>query len=240
MLHSNNMTNHIETLKQLLDLKTEPIAMAFTTEVPALIPRIERAEPASCGYWKRAAEGNTFYTVAEDQSECPIGAHVHNVPVSEAKTQELSEALQQMASVSYLDLAEIPQIFRREQPFCFGIYGPARDCLFDPQLILLRVNAKQLMLLTEAARNVGFSAAATIGIRPTFSLVPQAEKQMADGSLGCAGNRVYTALPDHEAYYCIGSQAISKMLDALVTIVTANDIMQHVHVSHLIRRAQPS
>jgi hypothetical protein len=29
-------------------------------------------EPAGCGYWRRAAEGEVFYTVADDHKGCPV------------------------------------------------------------------------------------------------------------------------------------------------------------------------
>jgi hypothetical protein len=34
---------------------------------------------------RRAAEGEVFYTVADDHKRCPVGAHTHNVTHSESE-----------------------------------------------------------------------------------------------------------------------------------------------------------
>ena len=67
------------SLTELLQLTSAPIAIAFVAEAPPGVPHVSAMEPAGCGYWRRAAAGEVFFTVADDHKGCPIGAHTHNV-----------------------------------------------------------------------------------------------------------------------------------------------------------------
>jgi uncharacterized protein (DUF169 family) len=86
------------SLTELLRLTSPPVAITFVDAVPPGVPHVSAVEPAGCGYWRRAAGGEVFYTVADDHKHCPVGAHTHNVPLSPAEQQEqlmlLAEAAQ--------------------------------------------------------------------------------------------------------------------------------------------------
>src|SRR5215510_5012995 len=75
-----------ETVRALaqLNLNHEPIAIAFLTEPPETLPRVSRADAASCGYWRQASEGHAFYTTGDDHQNCPVGAFTHGAPMSPA------------------------------------------------------------------------------------------------------------------------------------------------------------
>jgi len=49
----------------LLRLASRPVAVTFTATAPAGVPRVDRAGPAGCAYWKQAAGGAVFYTEAD-------------------------------------------------------------------------------------------------------------------------------------------------------------------------------
>ena len=66
-------------------------------------------EPAGCGYWRRAAAGEVFYTVADDHKRCPVGAHTHNVPLSADEQQELMGLVETMVGLQYLKMEEVPR-----------------------------------------------------------------------------------------------------------------------------------
>ena len=70
------------SLVELLQLTSPPVAIAFVDAAPPSVAHVSAAEPASCGYWRRAAAGEVFFTVADDHKGCPVGAHTHNVPLS--------------------------------------------------------------------------------------------------------------------------------------------------------------
>src|SRR6266496_5476442 len=101
-------------LVRLLGLRTPPIAIAFRAQPPddetAQIPRIDRPQPASCGYWRLAAEGRTFYTDATDHFGCAIGAHTHGVAAPAEVQKQLGDLLGMMSGLGYLRMEEVPSI----------------------------------------------------------------------------------------------------------------------------------
>ena len=66
-------------LQQLLNLSAAPVAITFRPTAPEGSRARRRAQPAGCGYWRRAAAGEIFYTNADDHKGCPVGAHTHGV-----------------------------------------------------------------------------------------------------------------------------------------------------------------
>src|SRR6188768_3226434 len=66
------------SLAESLNLTSVPVAIAFVDAVPPGVPRVSTVEPASCGYWRRAASGEVFFTTADDHKRCPVGAHTHS------------------------------------------------------------------------------------------------------------------------------------------------------------------
>src|SRR3954470_5685737 len=77
------------SLEALLGLSSPPVSITFTDTPPPGVAHVAAAEPAGCGYWRRAAAGEVFYTDADDHKRCPVGAHTHNVPLTQDEKQEL-------------------------------------------------------------------------------------------------------------------------------------------------------
>ena len=88
------------------------------------MPHVSAGEPAGCGYWRRAAAGEVFFTVADDHKGCPVGAHTHNVTLSPSEQQELMGLVQTMVGLSYLKMEEVPQIPTRRTPLQVAVYAP--------------------------------------------------------------------------------------------------------------------
>src|ERR671913_1642662 len=103
-------------LSELLNLSSPPVAIAFVDDAPAGVPHVAALEPAGCGYWRRAAAGEVFFTTANDHKRCPVGAHTHNVTLSAAEQWELMGLVQTMVGLSYLTLDDVAQIPRRRAP----------------------------------------------------------------------------------------------------------------------------
>ena len=59
------------------------------------------------------ALGQTFYTEAADQLNCPIGAYTHGVAMPPATQQELQGVVGTMASLGYLRMADVPSTSQR-------------------------------------------------------------------------------------------------------------------------------
>jgi uncharacterized protein (DUF169 family) len=218
------------SLSELLRLDSPPVAIAFADQAPAGVPPVSTGEPASCGYWRRAAAGEVFFTVADDHKRCPVGAHTHHVPLSPAEQQELMGLLQTMVGLSYLKMEEVPQIPTRKTPLRVAVYAPLATAPMPPDVVLVRGNARQLMLLAEASQAAGVAGAgATMG-RPTCAVLPEAiNSGRTAASFGCVGNRVYTGAEDTEAYFAIPGAQLAAVEESLATIVNANQELEKFH-----------
>lgn len=217
-------------LQDLLGLRWPPVAIAFRESAPANISRIESPAPAGCGYWRLAAEGRVFYTEASDHYTCPVGAHTHGVELPSNVAQELNGLVETMVQMQYIKMEEIPMIPRRQSSFRVALYARLAEASFDPDVVLIRGTAKQLMLVAEAAQAAGIaSGGATMG-RPTCAILPESlQSGTATASFGCIGNRVYTGLGDDEGYYAIPGVKIPEVVNKLVAIVEANRQLSHFH-----------
>ena len=218
------------SLTQLLQLAAPPVAIAFVDKPPPGIPHVAAVEPASCGYWRRAAAGEVFFTVADDHKQCPVGAHTHNVTLSPAEQQELVGLVQTMVNLSYFKMEEVSQIPTRKMPLKVAVYAPLDAAPLPPDVVLIRGNAQQLMLLAEAAQAAAVAGSdATMG-RPTCAVLPQAiNSGRTAASFGCIGNRVYTGASDTEAYFAVPGSQLGALEGHLAVIVRANQELEKFH-----------
>jgi uncharacterized protein (DUF169 family) len=213
-----------------LQLTRPPVAVAFLDSPPAGLTRIGGPAPAGCSYWKLASEGQAFYTTADDHQNCPVGAFTHGVTLSPAKTEELQSLVGTMIELQYLRSNEIPAIPHRVPPMQVAAYAPLERATFAPDVVIFRGNARQIMLLSEAARAAGAFEVGTAMGRPACAMLPQAlAAGQSVASIGCIGNRVYTELADDELYLAVPGGALGPMLDKLETIVTANAELEKFH-----------
>jgi uncharacterized protein (DUF169 family) len=204
--------------------------VAFLDAPPAGLEHVTHADAASCGYWKQAAEGRSFYTTAGDHQNCAIGAFTHGAPLSPAKGEELQGLIGTMVELKYLKSDEVPQIPHRTAPLAVAAYAPLDKATFTPDAVIFRGNVRQIMLVSEAARRAGvFDAGAVMG-RPACSMLPQSlGTGAAIASVGCIGNRVYTGLSDNELYITVPGAAIERVLGELDAIVNANVELEKFH-----------
>jgi len=219
-----------EQLKVLLGLRTDPVALSFAPTPPAGVRRVARAAASGCSYWKRAAEGEAFYTEAADHYYCPIGAYTHGVELPPDQMKELEGFVGKMIGLGYLRQEEVPAIPWRQGEFRVAVYAPLAEAPGEPDVVLVRGNAKQLMLLAEAAQAAGVGAESPLMGRPTCAAVPEVLRtQRSAASLGCIGNRVYTALADDELYFAVPGKELSTVVEKLATIVNANRELESYH-----------
>jgi uncharacterized protein (DUF169 family) len=138
--------------------------------------------------------------------------------------------------MQYIRMEEIPAIPRRQSPFRAALYAPLVDTPFDPDIVLIRGTAKQLMLVAEAAQAAGIaSGGATMG-RPTCAILPESlQSGQATASFGCIGNRVYTGLGDDEGYYAIPGGKVGDVVSKLSPIVEANRQLKTFHENRATR-----
>lgn len=217
-------------LQELLGLQWPPVALSFTETAPEGVARVPAGSPAGCGYWRRAAEGEVFYTEAADHYGCPVGAHTHGVELPPEKLEELQGLVQVMVGLEYLDMAEVAALPRRPEPFQIAVYAPLDRTPGEPDVVIVRGNPRQVMLLAEAANAAGVGPQAPPMGRPACVVVPETLRgARGAASLGCVGNRVYTGLEDQELYFAIPGAALEAVTRKLATIVHANRELEQFH-----------
>ena len=221
-------------LERILDLSSKPIAISFEQAAPDGIPHVATREPAGCGYWRRAAAGEVFYTDADDHKLCPVGAHTHNVTLSPAEAEQLQGLVGTMVGLEYLTMDDVARIPRLRQPFGVAVYSPLDRAPLPPDVVLVRGNPRQLMLLAEAAQSAGAAGTTPAMGRPTCAVLPEAMNSgRTAASFACIGNRVYTGAGDDEAYFAIPGERLAAVERRLEVIARANSELEKFHRARL-------
>jgi uncharacterized protein (DUF169 family) len=222
-------------LADALDLTRRPVAIAFPTDAPESVPRFEGSVPSGCSFWRLAADGRTFVTAPRDHYNCPIGSYTHNIPLPEARQSELMGTLGLMTEIGYLRMEEVPGIPQLASTPPNIVYSPLGDAPLAPAAVILTGKPSRLMLLIEAAARAGVPSELPVLARPTCMAVPAALAKGIVTSAGCIGNRVYTDIGEDEMYVVLRGSDLEPVLDALQTIVSANEKLKEYHT---IRRSQ--
>jgi uncharacterized protein (DUF169 family) len=206
-------------------LARRPVAVAFLEAVPPGVPKFEGREPSGCSFWRLAAEGRVFYTVAENHFNCAVGAYTHNIALSPERAGETEQTQKMMFDLGYVKPEEVPQIPRLAKTPAAIVYAPLGDSPVTPDVVLFACKPAAAMLLKEAAGRAGVASGAPALGRPTCMALPAALQHGSIISLGCIGNRVYTGLSEEELYFVVGGSELPAMTDALEVITNANAVL---------------
>jgi len=115
-----------------------------------------------------------------------------------------------------------------------AVYAPLDRAPVAPDVVLVRGNARQLMLLAEASQSAGLAGAGPTMGRPTCAVLPEAiNTARTSASFGCIGNRVYTGAGDDEAYFAIPGAQLAAVEEKLAVIVHANQELEKFHRGRL-------
>jgi uncharacterized protein (DUF169 family) len=201
-------------LLRALRLSRRPVAVAFRDAAPAGVAKFSGVQPSGCSFWRLAAAGRAFYTVASDHHNCPIGGYTHNVPLPDDRAKDLEQTLGLMVGLGYVRMEEVPGIPRLPKTPGAVVYAPLGD---------------RVMLLLEAAGRAGVATQPGLLGRPTCMALPAALGGGAVASTGCTGNRVYTDLGDDELYVAIAGRDLPRVAAEMATITSANDALADYH-----------
>ena len=218
-----NWRNLEDRFIQKLNLARRPVAVAFLDNEPSDIRKFDETEPAGCAFWRRAAEGDAFYTVPSDHYNCPIGSYTHNISLPPERSHELTDMLNLMFSSGYLRQEEVPGIFKLEDTPRAIAYAALADTKRDPSVVLFVCRPKTAMLLNEAATRAGVGASLPLLGRPTCMALPAAMTKGITTTVRCIGNRVYTGLADDELYVVVPGKDVQQVANALDTVAAANE-----------------
>lgn len=210
-----------EDLTKSLALANPPLAITFSQDAPAGIepfaePMPEPTAdgrtgrvPAGCVFWMRAVD-RTFTTVAADHANCSVGSLTHGfTTLEEAGDKADVGTLVQAGWVKPEMFPDIPVV--RDRP---GVvtYGPLAEAPVDPDVVFLRVNGKQAMVLSDAFPEMRFEG------KPQCHIIPIAKEQGEVAlSVGCMLSRVRTAMPSTEMTCAIPGPRLEEVVQRIKT-----------------------
>ena len=213
-------------LTNLLSLQTPPLAITFTQQEPAGVSRYEGALPpptpdgrtgkvsAGCVFWMKAAD-RTFHTCAEDHGNCSVGSLTHGfITLDVAAIRADVKALVDACWVTPEVFPHIPVV--KQRPKCVT-YGPLTDTKLEPDVVFLRLNGKQAMILHDALPDLRFEG------KPQCHIIPIAKEQgQVALSVGCMLSRVRTGMPNTEMTCAIPGGKLTEVVAKLNSTCSAD------------------
>jgi uncharacterized protein (DUF169 family) len=155
---------HAEDLVSALGLQNQPLAISFTQDpLPGIEPfgdampepaadgRTGRV-PAGCVFWMKA-DGRSFSTVAEDHGNCSVGSVTHGFRTLDEVGDKADVGT--LVGAGWVAPEMFPEIPVVKERFKYVSYGPLRDAVQLPDVVFLRINAKQAREAREPAISVG-------------------------------------------------------------------------------------
>jgi uncharacterized protein (DUF169 family) len=213
-----------EELTRALHLATAPIGITFSAQRPEGVasfdaPMSEPAEDgrtgrvtAGCVFWIRASEA-TFSTVATDHGNCSVGRMTHGLStLGEVASNDDIAVLLGSGWVTPEAVGQIPIITERPGAITYGPLTENPDNV-DPDVVLLRVNGRQLMVLSDAIPGLRIEG------KPQCHIVALAKQEkVAAASVGCALSRARTGMTPNEMTCAIPA---GNFADVVATVSAA-------------------
>jgi uncharacterized protein (DUF169 family) len=206
-------------LTAALQLRTPPIAITFSGSAPAGVAPFDAPMPeptpdgrtgrvsAGCVFWTKAVE-RTFSTVAADHGNCSVGSLTHGfATLDEVAGRADLAALLESGWVTMAMIPGIPVVVDRP---VFVTYCPLAETPVDPDVVLIRINGKQLMVLADALPGLRIEG------KPQCHIVAVAKQQGEVAvSVGCMLSRTRTAMPNAEMTCAIPAGRLEDLVDRI-------------------------
>ena len=196
-----------------------PVAITFSATRPDGIATFDKPMPptspdgrtgrvaAGCVFWMESVD-STFSTVAEDHGNCSVGSWTHGFKtLDEIAGNGDVGALLESGWVTMDMVPHIPTVSERPGAVT---YGPLADTTIDPDVVLVRLTAKSLMVLSDALPGLRVEG------KPQCHIVAAAKEQNdVVASVGCALSRVRTGMPSTEHTCAIPAGRLAEVVDAV-------------------------
>jgi uncharacterized protein (DUF169 family) len=219
-------------LTEALDLETPPVAITFAAAPPLGVtafsaPMPEPADdgrtgavPAGCVFWVKA-EDRAFSTVRADHGNCSVGLLTHGfAALDEVGGNSDVAALLDSGWVSAEQVPAIPVV---AQPPGSVIYAPLAITPTDPSVVLLRLNARQLMVLFDAVPGLRIEG------KPQCHIVAAAHEQGdVVASVGCMLSRVRTGMPDEQLTCAVPGPRLAEVTAAIARTAAVDAVVAGV------------
>lgn len=230
-------------LTDLLGLAVAPMAIRFAAEAPDDVPRFEGEMPepapdgrtgkvaAGCVFWMHGAK-RSFATAPEDHGNCSVGSYTHGLlPLEAAAGKDDVRALLDSGWVDESAVAQVPAV--RDAPGAI-VYGPLAEAPDVPDVVFLRVNGKQAMMLKDAWPSLRHEG------KPQCHIVAIAKEHGEVAlSVGCMLSRVRTGMANSEMTVAIPGAKLAALVDALKQARPADDAVAAYAAQDAKRFAAP-
>lgn len=224
------------TITEVLHLDAPPVAITFADERPEGTPAFDAPMsepaadgrsgrvPAGCVFWMRAVD-KTFATAPEDHGNCSVGSLTHGLKsLEEVAGKDDVSALLSSGWVTMDMVPGIPTVAKKPASI---VYGPLAESPIDPDVVLLRVNGRQMMVLSDAIPELRIEG------KPQCHIVAIAKEHgVAAASVGCALSRARTGMQASEMTCAIPAAELAAVtrrvkdtaaVDTVVAKYAAND-----------------
>ena len=206
-------------LTSILHLTEPPIGITFSDEAPPGVPAFDDPMPeptpdgrtgrvpAGCVFWMKAID-RTFVTAPEDHGNCSVGSLTHGLMgLEEAVGRADVHALVASGWVTEDVLSQIPTVSTRPG---FITYGPLSEAAAEPDVVLLRVSPKQLMMISDALPDLHG------GGKPQCHIVALAKEHgQVAASVGCMLSRTRTGMSPDEMTCALPAARLQEVLQKL-------------------------
>lgn len=210
-----------ERLTSTLHLATPPIFLSFAAEAPPNLapfakPMSEPAAdgrrgrvPASCVFWIEAAAAEApFSTVADDHGNCSVGVWTHGFEELDTSKDDVG-ALLESGWVTVDMVPHIPFVSERPGAITYGTLATVPDGT-DPDVVMLRVNGRQMMVLSDAIPGLSIEG------KPQCHIVALAKEHgRPAASVGCALSRARTGMRPEEMTCALPAGQLADILGAI-------------------------
>ena len=169
--------------------------------------------PAGCVFWMKATD-RTFSTVAEDHGNCSVGSLTHGLKTMDEVAGNSDVAA--LLDSGWVTMDVVPQIPVVKTKYRYITYGPLVESS-DPDVVVVRLNATQLMVLHDAIPGLRFEG------KPQCHIVAIAKEQgEIAASVGCMLSRVRTGMSPSEVTCAIPASKLGDVIEALDSTCVAD------------------
>ena len=226
-------------LQDALGLANAPLAITFH-DAASGVDRFESnmpspaddgrtgAVPAGCVFWMHATD-STFSTVAQDHRNCSVGSVTHGfLGLMDVMESGDVGALLESGWVTPEAAMALPVVEEKPEEV---VYGPLAESPTDPDVVLIRVTGRQLMVLHDAFPDLRLEG------KPQCHIIAIAKAGEMAASVGCQLSRVRTQMPNAEMTCAIPADQLSDLLERLAVTAQADHAVAQYAADDMARFA---
>jgi uncharacterized protein (DUF169 family) len=218
-----------QRLTGALHLAVAPVAISFLDTSPEGVDPFDapmseptpdgRAGrvPAGCVFWIHAAT-RSFATAPEDHGNCSVGRFTHGLASLEEIADNADVAtLLETGWVSPEAVGTIPSVAVKPASIA---YGPLAEAGPDPDVVLMRVNGRQMMVLSDALPGMRIEG------KPQCHIVAIAKEHgEVAASVGCALSRARTGMRPDEMTVAVPAGRLAEVVDAVEKTAAVDSVV---------------